>query len=551
MQLFLIGAYHFQTKSAEFVELQKYDFNEGFYNMKSSENNDSEELDMLSEDQMPIPEYSDNDTEEQASVTENKQTYELKNNNQNNVTKTVKAEPLGKTSKATNTEASATIFINDINFRNEDGYDIAEFIISAPVKIMKKNQGGHLLKVRITPTVHLKNNSLMKELNKRFDKASIYKTNHYTEFLFSSEGRIGSPYTASGTKDLFNLCIPYKSQKGRFCLKNGQYVAEGLTYYKDRTQVGSNYADVHILRIEPLSDKIQILPTLANEGIAQRESLSSMAKRYNAVAGINGSYFTSRGDPIGTLIINRKLISSPLYKRSVFGITDNGTMIFGNPDFSGTLKSDRISEKIDAVNQPRYGNSLVVFTPEYSRSTLTHEDGLELVLVKGKIVGIHTKDALIPPDGVVISAGGIKAERLKRLKLGMSVELDYSIDQPWNTIKHALCGGPRIMANGKIDINGKEEKFSNSIINGRHPRTAVALTMEGDLLLIVVDGRSKTSVGMKLSELGTYLKKIGVIHAINLDGGGSTAMYLNGKIINKPSDGGERRISNGILVTKR
>ena len=178
MQLFLIGAYHFQTKSAEFVELQKYDFNEGFYNMKSSENNDSEELDMLSEDQMPIPEYSDNDTEEQVSVTENKQTYELKNNNQNNVTKTVKAEPLGKTSKATNTEASATIFINDINFRNEDGYDIAEFIISAPVKIMKKNQGGHLLKVRITPTVHLKNNSLMKELNKRFDKASIYKTNH-------------------------------------------------------------------------------------------------------------------------------------------------------------------------------------------------------------------------------------------------------------------------------------------------------------------------------------------------------------------------------------
>jgi exopolysaccharide biosynthesis protein len=151
----------------------------------------------------------------------------------------------------------------------------------------------------------------------------------------------------------------------------------------------------------------------------------------------------------------------------------------------------------------------------------------------------------------VVSASGVKAEALKHLRLGEKVELDYSVEKPWNLIKHAVCGGPRLVSDGKTDINGKEEKFSNSIVYGRHPRTAVAITFNGDLLFVVVDGRSKRSVGMKLEELASYLRKLGARHAINLDGGGSSSMIINGKTVNKPSDGGERRISNGILVTKR
>ena len=509
-------------------------------------------LDMLTEDQMPVPEFSDDEDSVDISTAPISQ-----NTIQATESKKASEQPTSKVTKEKTTPKETStpkpgIKIESVTFREEASHEIAELTFSEPVKIMRKNQGGKLLTIRIVPTVALARDRFLKDLNARFEKASFYRTSHYSEFVLEAKGKLGNPYTASDTTGLFKLCIPYQSQKSRFSLTKGEKVADGLYFYKDHIKTGSLENDIFILRIEPLSDKIKVIPALANEGIAQRESLSSMAKRYNAVAGINGSYFTSRGDPIGTLIINRKLISSPLYKRSVFGITDNDTLAFGNPDFSGTLRSGKISIKIDAVNQPRHGNTLVVFTPEYSRSTLTYENGLELVLVKGKIVGIHKKDALIPPDGVVISAGGEKASALSALNLGQTVTLDYAIDKPWNTIKHAICGGPRILVNGKISINGKEEKFDNSITYGRHPRTAVALTYEGDLLLVVVDGRTKRSAGMKLSELGDYLKKLGVIHAINLDGGGSTAMYLRGKIVNHPSDGGrERRISNGILVTNR
>jgi exopolysaccharide biosynthesis protein len=369
--------------------------------------------------------------------------------------------------------------------------------------------------------------------------------------LFAANGRIGNPYVATDSAGLFRLSVPFQKHEKIFLLGTGEKVADGVSYYRDRTRINNSFADVHVLRIQPFTDKIKVLPVLANEGIAQKERLSSMVNRYNAVAAINGAYFTSRGDPIGTLIINRQLISSPLYDRSVFGVTDDDTMVFGNPEFDGTFKASDVSLKIDAVNQPRLADKLVVYTPEYARSSLTPAKGLELVLVRGRIVGIHRNDTLIPPDGVVVSASGVKAEALKHLRLGEKVELDYSVEKPWNLIKHAVCGGPRLVSDGKTDINGKEEKFSNSIVYGRHPRTAVAITFNGDLLFVVVDGRSKRSVGMKLEELASYLRKLGARHAINLDGGGSSSMIINGKTVNKPSDGGERRISNGILVTKR
>lgn len=519
-QIFLVGAI-LQTETATYTDVE--DFGSGEpkrYDMKEPEGAAGDrQLEMMREDQMPEPAASE----------------------------TSVAVPAVEVSTG---PASAPV-VAGVTFRTEESYEIAEFELSQNVRILRRNQGGKLLRMRVIPALQSLSAEQITSLQSRFEKFSLYQTSKFTEMLFSAGGRIGNPYIASESAGVFKLCVPYQLEKTRFALPGGEKIAEGLTYFRDRAKVGDRYADVHILRVEPFSDLTKVFPVLANEGIAQKEVLSSMAKRYNAVAAVNGAYFTSRGDPIGTLIINRRLISSPLYKRSVFGVTEDDTLIFGNPDFSGVLRSGKLSVKIDAVNQPRRGDSLVVYTPEYSRSTLTDEAGLELVLVKGKIVGIHEQDALIPPDGVVVSAGGAKAAEIAELRLGQSVELDYSIDQPWNTIRHAVCGGPRLVENGRLSINGKEEKFDHSIVHGRHPRTAVALTFDGDLLLVVVDGRTKRNAGMKLEELATYLRILGARHAINLDGGGSSSMIIRGRTVNAPSDGRERRISNGILVTNR
>jgi exopolysaccharide biosynthesis protein len=114
-------------------------------------------------------------------------------------------------------------------------------------------------------------------------------------------------------------------------------------------------------------------------------------------------------------------------------------------------------------------------------------------------------------------------------------------------------GVPQLIKNGKIDIAWEQEKASRAFVFNRHPRTAVAKLNNGKFLMVTVDGRQPgVSFGMSLQELAEYLLSLGAVDAMNLDGGGSTTMVLNGKVVNKPSGKeGERKVGDAIVVTLR
>ncbi len=125
----------------------------------------------------------------------------------------------------------------------------------------------------------------------------------------------------------------------------------------------------------------------------------------------------------------------------------------------------------------------------------------------------------------------------------------------WPTIEYenVLAAGPLLM------LNGTAREFNNDPFNqNRHPRTAVAVTEDNRLLLLTVDGRSFQSYGMTIPELSEFLRSAGAVDALNLDGGGSTSMWINGKtetgVVNYPSDNlefdhdGERGVSNALLI---
>lgn len=120
-------------------------------------------------------------------------------------------------------------------------------------------------------------------------------------------------------------------------------------------------------------------------------------------------------------------------------------------------------------------------------------------------------------------------------------------------IQNLLSSGPLLVYNGEArDFN--DDPFNQN----RHPRTAVATTDDGRLFLVTVDGRSFQSYGMTIPELARFFVDLGATNALNLDGGGSTAMYIREKnvdgIVNFPSDNlefdheGERAVSNAIIL---
>ena len=121
---------------------------------------------------------------------------------------------------------------------------------------------------------------------------------------------------------------------------------------------------------------------------------------------------------------------------------------------------------------------------------------------------------------------------------------------------NVMTAGPLLILRGETQPFRHDRTF----VSNRHPRTAVGIRPDGTTLLFVVDGRTKESEGMSLDELTSTLHWLGCKDALNMDGGGSTTLYIKGKpydgIVNYPINNGrfdhtgERGVSNAILVVK-
>ncbi|MGI6074598.1 MAG: phosphodiester glycosidase family protein [Fermentimonas sp.] len=127
--------------------------------------------------------------------------------------------------------------------------------------------------------------------------------------------------------------------------------------------------------------------------------------------------------------------------------------------------------------------------------------------------------------------------------------------EEWEDVKAEtlLTSGPRLITDGVILI-----QENNPFNNNRHPRTAVGLTKDNHLIMVVVDGRSSESYGMTTGELAEVMYSLGCVDAMNLDGGGSSTAWIKGKgVVNHPSDNklfdnnGERGVANAIIVKNR
>jgi exopolysaccharide biosynthesis protein len=107
-----------------------------------------------------------------------------------------------------------------------------------------------------------------------------------------------------------------------------------------------------------------------------------------------------------------------------------------------------------------------------------------------------------------------------------------------------------LLRRGEIVQDFGPEKVPETFVMQRHPRTAMGVRADGTWVLVVVDGRRPTvSIGMTLAELAELMKSLGCKDALNLDGGGSSTLYLYGQVVNTPSDlAGERPVSDAILV---
>lgn len=292
---------------------------------------------------------------------------------------------------------------------------------------------------------------------------------------------------------------------------------------------------------------LAVEPAIASETLASRNKISNIAGRDNAIVAINGGYFKPQtGVPLGTLMINKKVYTGPIYDRVAMGIFDNGFEM-ARVQLKANVVTNKGGLKIDNINQPRMlSTNTIVYTPDWGEySPPSPKYGKQLVISGGKLIKISYGRSQIPKDGFVI-VGPQKS--LDTIANARKFKLDIKINPEWKDVNHIISGGPYLVKNGDIYVDMTAQKLAS--IGGRNPRTAIGYTKDNSLIMLTADGREGASIGLTLIELANLMKELGCVNAMNLDGGGSTVMYVKGKIVNKPAVQGGIPLSHTLSIRK-
>ena len=331
---------------------------------------------------------------------------------------------------------------------------------------------------------------------------------------------------------------------------------------------------IWLLRVNLTSADLRAV--LANDEIVDTEIVPDIAVRHRALAAINAGFFLlPSGDPAGIYKLGGQLVSDTKRPRGAVGIlrgtdpTGVPRLIYGRVAATVRLRLPRRARpdaivEIAGVDTTRQRGRLMLFTPAYYQHTDTPPTGLEWV-VQGRPLRITSGPLAagktpIPRDGYVLSFGGQQPPAaLQSLRIGAPVELDtiYTAiegsDRDWARADAIVGGAGLLLHDGRLVTDWKMEQFTPTFAEMRHPRTLIGTHADGAVWLVTVDGRQPgLSAGMSLAELRALARRLGLRHALNLDGGGSTTMWVDGKIVNSPSDAaGPRRVSDALIVTRR
>ena len=364
--------------------------------------------------------------------------------------------------------------------------------------------------------------------------------------------------------------VPERAPRQLYKLRYSK-VFPGLDYARVRdTNVPWS---IHIVRLDRHRKDFEIITTL---GKGKIQGLATLSQQLAALrpeigqplAAINGDFFLIKpgpyqGDPEGVQIINRELVSAPADK--CFWAEANGRLHIGVVYPRLEVIWPNGNQTPLALNQTPPPDGATLFTPTFGDTTeATNATELVLEKIAGQAwLPLHVDETYrarvreIHPAGnsplarelMVLTVTGTTTTNLAAVKRGDLVRLTTATSVNISKATLALGGGPVLVRNGKEEAWPSKKGIAD-YVQPRHPRTAIGFNARY-LYLVAVDGRQpELSVGMSLVELASLLKQIGCTDALNLDGGGSTTFWLNGKVMNSPSDKHERAIANALVILR-
>ncbi len=321
---------------------------------------------------------------------------------------------------------------------------------------------------------------------------------------------------------------------------------------------------------------LAVVAVAARDKVRGTEETGRQAERLagagrTPLAAVNADFFVVRGPAYGSVhgpfVRGGELLSMGDSPAAV--ILEDGSLAIEKLDIEvwlETAEGERI--EIDRLNHARAENERVLYTSHWDERTATDSEGTEILfradgpLHPGREITVEVRGE--PQEGrgdlrfgageLVLSAAGEARAALGTLRPGTKLKLKSRLDPPL-PVAHAVGGLPVMIREGELlDFTGADPSDyipGPGDPNARHPRTAIGT--DGDTIVaLAVDGRAPgISEGMTIPELAAFMRELGCVDALNLDGGGSTTAWARGRVLNRPSDGAERPLGNALVLVHR
>ncbi|MFB7574962.1 phosphodiester glycosidase family protein [Streptomyces sp. NPDC056165] len=332
---------------------------------------------------------------------------------------------------------------------------------------------------------------------------------------------------------------------------------------------------VNVLTIDPRMTRGHLEATYGPD-LAKTEKTTDLVRSSGALAGVNASFFTFTasaqypGDPVGLGLYGGKLLSEPTQRSDEVDFVvdaNSNRVLMGKLSWSGSVQNRQTEATLplEFINHPpvvpgacagltdqtqcTVPGDVVEFTPEFADATPSGA-GVEVVLDRhGCVVRTSTTRGTTLTDGQTsLQATGRDAASLLQVagqgcvKETSTLVNEHDEELPARKGLFGVNGRYRLTADGQIVVPAGSGSFF-----ARNPRTIAGTTRDGKIVLATIDGRMTSSVGTTMDETAAVADALGMHDAVNLDGGGSTTMSVEGALVNRPSDTTERAVGDALV----
>lgn len=309
---------------------------------------------------------------------------------------------------------------------------------------------------------------------------------------------------------------------------------------------------VHVITVDP--KQVKIIATRAQEAGHGLDSVGNIARHSGAIAAINGGFFrlnsqlSSNAVPAGVLKINNIWHGIAYKPRGAIGWDpETNKILFDIVQTDSQILLQDQSMPINAMNKLVQGNRATLLSDSYSDAVdITNNIGI--IILDQRVQAVYDNGkVLIPADGYVYNLNGNLRAQIKNIKPGdaaivkinIKPQLESSTVKQWNKMPFIVGGGPLLINKGKKITNFSVEQMHADFLNGHHARTAIGILPDKRWVLVVADRSPLEGIGgLSIPQLRDFMYSLGCVAALNLDGGGSSSMYIEdfkyGSITDQP-----------------